>query len=249
VSTIGIQHLTIMKNQQASRLRPIPSELEGYIRLANVLPAPEKLPGAEPNGKLPVREHWDATDKDLENLQGRYARFRAIFKGANLREKYPVEVIQRCRSLKIVRSVLYTIARSQGSNHVAGVPVGAHLENLVSVRPDAGGNLRILHDPLLQALQGVEASRIRECPICGRIFWAGRVDRPCCGKRCAGVRRTRRWRDRYPEKYKPQRIKKAEAADALGDKAAQFECERKKLESLPEYNSARRSPRLPNPHK
>jgi hypothetical protein len=228
-----------MKHRQASRLRPIPSELKGYVRLANALPAPEKLPGAEAAGKLPVREYWEATD----DLVKRYPRFRAFLEGADLREEIPVEAVRRCSSLKIVRSVLYTIARSYGSNQATGVPIAAAFQNLVSVVTDTGGNLRIQHDPLLQALEGVEARRIRECAICGRIFWAGRIDQSCCPKRCAKVLRTRRWRDRYPEKYKPQRIKKAEVTDP--HKAPATLDERMKLEPQKAPFFARRAPRLP----
>lgn len=51
----------------------------------------------------------------------------------------------------------------------------------------------------------VEGRRIRRCPICADIFWAGRKDQPCCSKKCNQIKRTREWRAQYPEKYKIQR--------------------------------------------
>ena len=59
---------------------------------------------------------------------------------------------------------------------------------------------------IFQALQGVQAYRIRECPICKRIFWAGRIDQAACSKQCNQTRRARIWRKNYQEKYKAQRF-------------------------------------------
>src|SRR3984893_3699571 len=73
------------------------------------------------------------------------------------------------------------------------------------------GRFRVEHHPLLQALEGIEVSRIRECAICHQIFWAQRADQPCCTRRCAHILRTRRWRKRYPKKYKIQRYRRANA--------------------------------------
>lgn len=156
-------------------------------------------------------------------------------------------MVQRCRQLKTIRSILYTVARLHSNNQLSttSVPVAPYLENLVSVKTDAGGNLRIQHDPLLQALEGVEVSRIRECPICGALYWAGRLNQPACTGKCAHVLRQRRYRENYLERYKLQRDRKAEDNHRPEDMAARLERERKELESLPKYNLARRSPRQP----
>ena len=235
------------KKRQASRFRAISSELRGYILLANTLPAPEKLPGAEPEGRLPVREHWDSDEVDVEILMSRFPRFRSFMAGVNVLDSIPVKMVQRCLQLKTIRSILYTIARLHSNNQLttASVPVGQYLENLVSVKTDAGGNLRIQHDPLLQALDGVEVRRIRECPVCGALYWAGRLDKPACKYKCVHVLRQRRYRKNYLEKYKLQRDSKTEDKHRPEDIAVQLERERKELESLPEYYSARRSPRQP----
>jgi len=229
---------------QASRLRAAPSQLQDYIDLANTLPVPEKLSGAESKGLLPVREDWDADEADIQDLVDRFPGFREFMAGVDLQEEFPVKAARRCGLLKGIRSVLYTIARSH-----TGVSEGLHLsvagvENAVSLTIDESGNLRVQLDPLLQAIDKVEARRIRECPICGKIFWAGRIDQPCCTTRCSGKRRTQLWRGNYPAKYKVQRIAKAERTDT-GQAQAPVELERQKLETLKAPTIARRPARLP----
>ena len=52
-------------------------------------------------------------------------------------------------------------------------------------------------DPFMEflaALQGVEAKRVRQCPVCQRFFVALRKDQKACSKRCNVVRRVRDWR-------------------------------------------------------
>jgi hypothetical protein len=46
----------------------------------------------------------------------------------------------------------------------------------------------------LAALQGVEAVRVRQCPMCSRFFYALRKDQKACSKRCNAARRVRDWR-------------------------------------------------------
>lgn len=73
---------------------------------------------------------------------------------------------------------------------------------------------------IFQALQGVQAYRIRNCPICRRIFWAGRIDQAACSKQCNQTRRARLWRKNYQEKYKAQRFLNAIASLESPQKSA-----------------------------
>ena len=142
----------------------------------------------------------------------RFPAFRSFMDGVDVKSEIPVGMVQRCLRLKTIRSILYTIARLLPANQrTSGLVLGgAYLENLVSVRLDAAGSLRIEHDLILRALEGVEARRIRECPICGALYWAGRLDKPACKTECDHVLRQRRYREKYREKYKWQRYKRAE---------------------------------------
>jgi hypothetical protein len=65
---------------------------------------------------------------------------------------------------------------------------------------------------IFQALQGVQAYRIRKCPICSRIFWAGRIDQAACSKQCNQTRRARIWRKNHQEKSRAQRFINAVAS-------------------------------------
>jgi hypothetical protein len=49
---------------------------------------------------------------------------------------------------------------------------------------------------VLQKLVGVPAYRIKVCPVCERILWAGRRDKKACKGKCSSVLRTRNHRDR-----------------------------------------------------
>lgn len=69
-----------------------------------------------------------------------------------------------------------------------------------------------LHQPTLyESLLSVEANRIRECPVCYKIFWAGRKDQVGCTPQCAKVIRTRRWRENAT-KYELARAEKERLA-------------------------------------
>jgi hypothetical protein len=204
----GAKHMSKEKGQQALRLKPIRPELAEYIRLANLLPRPEDLPGADVTGRIPLLEGWDP---HLLVLLHEYPSFREFLNGA-LRDG--LEPFQICDKLKKIRMVLYTIARHEAARPLcpANQP-GPHLEGLISTRTDAKGILRVVHDPLLQALEGVEAKRIRECKRCGKIYWAGRVDMPGCSKECTHALRQKRYRENYLLKYKHRRIDRLDEQD------------------------------------
>jgi hypothetical protein len=47
-----------------------------------------------------------------------------------------------------------------------------------------------VYKPLFfRVLEEVEVERIRECPICEKLFWAGRLDQAACSPRCSNVDR------------------------------------------------------------
>lgn len=66
---------------------------------------------------------------------------------------------------------------------------------------DSEGMLRDVKTLFFQVVEDedVEARRIRECPICQRIFWAGRLTMQGCSPRCANTFRVRRHRYRTKE--------------------------------------------------
>src|ERR1700746_1241805 len=262
-----------LKSRQASRTKPVPPALAAYIDLANVLPAPEQLPGSV-NGD--VLDHYWEDERQIAGLTAKFKAFRDYLEGADLEvvspvaatlEDYPEEVglpleaLRRCKYLGGIRALLRTFdrnhaqwlpgakghAKSQSSENLL---IGSRLEDFVSGHANEDGRFRVQHHPFLRALEDVELGRIRECPICGNIFWAGRIDRPCCKKKCAKIRRTRRWRDKYLSRYKESRIQKAEQKNTeqpLPDerREAALKQERKDYENKKAPSISHRPARLP----
>lgn len=61
---------------------------------------------------------------------------------------------------------------------------------------DGDGVVRLKQDRFGGAVEGVDVTRIRECEVCTKIFWAGRKDSYCCSSSCADIRRKRLYRQR-----------------------------------------------------
>jgi hypothetical protein len=59
------------------------------------------------------------------------------------------------------------------------------------------GRIKFTPPRLVQLLEGVEAARIRECPICFKFFWAGRKDMIGCSTRCSNAYRMRKYRKQF----------------------------------------------------
>ncbi len=83
---------------------------------------------------------------------------------------------------------------------------------------DEEGKIRISGDLLGEALEGVEVERLRECEVCRRIFWAGRLDQHTDATPCRNILRKRRWRSnsnkrQYQEKRNKRRRKAKEATN------------------------------------
>lgn len=71
------------------------------------------------------------------------------------------------------------------------------LEYLVTdLYVDENGRLKRNVDPIIDLLLGVDVRRIRQCAICRAFYWARRLDRRCCGKKCA---------DRYNQRLSRER--------------------------------------------
>lgn len=62
------------------------------------------------------------------------------------------------------------------------------------------GKVKFQQSVLISLLEGVEVARVRECPVCFKYFWAGRINMRCCSTAHAGVLRMREYRtaDRHP---------------------------------------------------
>lgn len=82
------------------------------------------------------------------------------------------------------------------------------------------GELAGVYDELALALEQAEAEssleRIRECPICAEIFWAGRSDAEACSKHAARLRKQnerRRIKEREEKRTKERARRKEKQAE------------------------------------
>lgn len=209
------------KKQQASRfLKPAPEKLARLIELINLVPPDYELrfPAhlrieGEVEGEGPI-----ATFLKLNNYVDDYIETLPVELREYLHKTNPLPTVGsfleggsmgRYESFYAARQNLRVIAQLakkgvdigqlQPSMHGSLVP------NILMVGVDPEGKVRISKDLFTEAVEGVEARRIRECEVCNRIFWAGRLDQWCCSPRCARVLRTRRWRANYQDKYKLKR--------------------------------------------
>lgn len=78
---------------------------------------------------------------------------------------------------------------------------------------NSSGRIELEPSLLSKSFLGAEFSRIRECPVCQKIFWAERKDLKACPGDCVRSLRNSRYHKSYLEKYKLQRIQKADEAD------------------------------------
>jgi hypothetical protein len=75
------------------------------------------------------------------------------------------------------------------------------LETSGRITIDEQGIVKISHDRFAAAVDGVDATLIRECQNCPRIFWAGRKDKNSCSAACAHVLRNRKYREHYKQGF------------------------------------------------
>jgi hypothetical protein len=66
----------------------------------------------------------------------------------------------------------------------SGLPMGVLCQASVDLVVDGRGQLGLSQNPVLEALVGVRADRIRSCNICNCVFWAPRVNSECCSEHC-----------------------------------------------------------------
>ena len=77
----------------------------------------------------------------------------------------------------------------------------------------ADERIKPLWQPVMDALRLGPVDRLGRCPVCRKFFLRSRKDQPACSKACANNLRVRRWRERYQDRYKPQRLDRADASE------------------------------------
>src|SRR5262249_14175338 len=207
-----IQRVSIKKRSKASRSHsrkhPVPQKLGELIEMVNLLPT-EILTTQD------LARRAREQDLDFDHLM-RNAIERLPLKLREYVGKYPLNIggdLARLGCAYFVWERYDYIVHGQILLHGlarAWMPgKGIDLLFPQKLTLDNEGRVTFELTKLGKCILGVEMHRIRQCPICDKIYWAERKDQPCCSKSCAGALRTRRWRENYLEIYKGQRIRKA----------------------------------------
>jgi hypothetical protein len=237
MSTHGIQQGRPNKARQVlQRTKRAPDELVKHIELANLIPPASELPDYNKlNEEVldTLTSQGTPLDADAWHAQSLGAEIKFLHRHFPP-EKFPQfykyigplhssrerEIHDRVRNLFGTRALLDAIAGAQTNK---GASPGKEIEIPYQATPmsvalalDGEGKLKVERWPLLNALVGVEANRIRRCSECPRIFWAGRIDKHACNDKCVNRRNVRLWREHYAERYKLQRVRKANAAESTG---------------------------------
>lgn len=186
------------------RQRPVPGELAELIELVNALPAETDLVdygklGMDLAGEGRYSEFDTELGRVLTGLPPLVQEFLGLTSGTFDRAS-----LEKYCYVQYGQKVLRAVAR-RNAGEVGLWPPYVPLQLGINKEGKLGIVEGFFGGQILGTLQGVEARRIKECPTCQKIFWAGRFDQPCCSKRCGGALRTRRWRQRYPERYKLRR--------------------------------------------
>lgn len=204
-------------SRQTLRARKCPESLAELIRIVNFIPPEFKLPGIDeviPEGTFSTDTSFQEIVKTLVEAWRRFLQlhfpseqFAQLYRYLGPIQPHRLEAItNRYALLASAQTLLLAVANAHGRK----IDVSSEAMGSISILTiDASGNLRLEPGLLLKIIEGVEAKRIRQCSECKRIFWAGRIDKLACNTKCLQRRRVRLWRERYLEKYKGQRCKRA----------------------------------------
>jgi hypothetical protein len=218
-SSITVQPVGGIILRQTLRTRNCPEPLAELIRVVNFIPPEIKLPGIDEllsEGMFPADESDQAVRKALAEAWRKF--LKRHFPAEQFAQLYQYLGPIRPRRLSQILDLYVLIADARnllmaiGNAHGRKIDIPSHaMERISALTIDDGGKVCFEPGRLLRIVDGVEAKRIRLCSECKRIFWAGRIDKPACNTKCLQRRRVRLWRERYLEKYKGQRYKKANA--------------------------------------
>jgi len=183
-----------------------------------------------------VREMFGAAiDRINYCLEGMPETFRAyVWQGAKMPEAFRAHVWRSEKKHEYLRwynfireaVYLYTLIRDSREKLRSIIKLkekpkeislfDSLLKGSTIIEINEQGLIEIQKDSFTEAVEGVEAARIRECEACSRIFWAGRIDQRGCSLRCNDILRKRRYRARYKQRLQsakppPKEQREAEA--------------------------------------
>jgi hypothetical protein len=196
----------------------VATSLGAWLELANLLPPPPPRQEFRSVGGMlawDLRDKWEQTIRTIPPFE-----FVRRFEGSKLLREPAITAAldllllrtseleaQRLHALACaVATTLYglIVATSPRTVRALGdtpLMISRRYENPATSRSEVWMRNGVIgiqwFDPFrefLRVLEGIEAVRLRQCPICDRLFLAVRKDQKACSKRCNAVRRVRDWR-------------------------------------------------------
>lgn len=209
------------KNKQTSitktdNLKPCPPKLDVLLSILNLIPPDESLWSLnvgsskllENNQRLHFEALRDLTDK-IEKYSPEFQRFiygrEPSFKNPyffylgslpDLDYWETFEALKRYEDFVENRHLLKGMINyfSSSSNEFSR-QMGYLLQPKTRINIDENGRIHFSSDEFIEALEGVEISRIRFCENCSRLFWQGRTTQKGCNKSCANNIRVKKSRE------------------------------------------------------
>lgn len=167
---------------------------KGIDRIDHIYKASERLDKA-------VKESLHLVQAIEHGISGLPEPFKKYVEFESLKQRnedalIPYRILYKYNFVKNARENFFKIISYAERGEFPSLPVFGVKTNL---RISSDGLIEIERDEFLRAIEDVEAKRLRLCEICGRIFWAGRLDQQCCSSACAHALRNRRYRARYKD--------------------------------------------------
>jgi hypothetical protein len=185
---IGASSETLVKAKRGFK-RPS-DELDWVIRLVNSLPPnppkvtliTEQMDTLSPDLKAYLDSEWDEAMEENDGYRGK----------ERVQSAYAM-VLDMSNALRDLISEANMVWDEEAIYFHEPVDAGAYL--LISNER----TVKVQMSPFARAIEGAEIDYIRYCETCGKIFYAGRKNQPCCTPKCAKAQRQKRWRQRYKE--------------------------------------------------
>jgi hypothetical protein len=172
--------------------RPRP-ELDEIIRAVNLLPEnPAPLPlTTELANSLPP-ELSEYLNKEYE---AQYAETESYTHSWDYMEWQYREIVEAREALRQLMREATEVSDEETIYFHDSIDARAYL----SIGKDR--KVTVAMSGFARAVEGIEIDYLRDCAMCGNIFYAGRKNQQCCTPKCAKAQRQKRWRQRYKAGY------------------------------------------------
>jgi predicted nucleic acid-binding Zn ribbon protein len=213
-----------VKRKQALQFsRPCPPDLAKLIKLLNLVPGEMRLHHLDEfKDEFDLNSHegldaalLEATKGLPEEVSNHVWRFECVDEDGFDAENALEEAIQRYETLCNAQENLPRLVKLGAASYpTRWAELWLRpLQGVSLLTVDENGVSAFKLDDFGRAISNVEITRIRQCPVCSHIFWAGRSDQKCCNTKCSNLFRVHRHRYKNDDEkadYKYRRIRREE---------------------------------------